>query len=422
MRQGTSNDDGNQTITTERTHRGRNILLLVALGLVVMAGTIIALKLTMGVNEPSTPQKTPITTLRDPVITTDEVASGFTSPTAIISTGQPSDRRLFIVERTGLIRFVSPPDKAAPRTFLDISDKVQNSGEMGLLGLAFHPDFEQNGYFFVNYVDKNQTTVIARYTASSDKNTGEPDSEKIILTLKQPYPNHNGGDLTFGPDGYLYAALGDGGSAGDPENRAQDKNSLFGKILRLDINKGDPYAIPVTNPFRGESGAKEEIWAYGLRNPWRISFDRSTGDLYIADVGQGALEEINVQKAASRGGENYGWRCFEGNQPYHPDGCLDADRYTAPVVEYNHDEGRCSVTGGYVYRGKANPALIGKYFYGDYCNGQLFYASEKEGKWRQTLAIKTALSISAFGQGSDGELYLADFKTGAIYTLKDTAN
>jgi glucose/arabinose dehydrogenase len=405
-----------------KTHSARNIVLLIALGLVIMLATAVTLKLLLGPPDQPAAQSTPIKTLKTPAVSTKLVASGLQSPTGIISTGDSSDKRLFVIERSGTIRIVTPGDKSAPQMFLDIQNKVQAGGEMGLLGLAFHPDYAQNGYFFINYVDKDQNTVIARYKVSSDKNKADPNSEKVLLTLKQPYTNHNGGDLAFGPDGYLYAATGDGGSAGDPENRAQDKSSLFGKILRLDINKGDPYDIPVTNPFAQQTDAEGEIWAYGLRNPWRISFDKSTGDLYIADVGQGSLEEIDLQKANSKGGENYGWRCYEGNQPYQPAGCESADKYTAPVIEYNHDENRCSITGGYVYRGKENPAFIGKYFYGDYCNGQLFYAAPEGDKWTQTLAAKTDYSISTFGQGSDGELYVADFKTGNIYKLEDSAN
>lgn len=405
-----------------KSHTTRNVLLLIGLGLVVMVATALALKFLMETSQTPAPQSTPIKTLKTPAVGAKQVASGLQSPTGIVSTGNTSDKRLFVIERSGVIRIITPGEDSAPQTFLDIQNKAQAGGEMGLLGLAFHPDYQQNGYFFVNYTDKNQNTTIARYKVSADKNTADPDSEKILFTLKQPYANHNGGDLVFGPDGYLYAALGDGGSAGDPENRAQDKTSFFGKILRIDINKGDPYDIPVTNPFIDEAGAKKEIWAYGLRNPWRISFDRSTGDLYIADVGQGNLEEVNFQKADSKGGENYGWRCYEGNQPYQPEGCQDKSSYIAPITEYNHDENRCSVTGGYVYRGKENPALIGKYFYGDYCNGQLFYAVQKGDKWIQTLAAKTDYSISTFGQDSSGELYFADFKTGTLYKLEDTAN
>jgi glucose/arabinose dehydrogenase len=239
-----------------------------------------------------------------------------------------------------------------------------------------------------------------------------------MLSFKQPYGNHNGGDLTFGPDGYLYVALGDGGQAGDPDDRAQNKNSFLGKILRIDVNTDQPYVVPDTNPFVGQANVKPEIWAYGLRNPWRISFDSQTGDLYIADVGQASLEEVDFQPASSKGGENYGWRCYEGTQEYNIEGCAAAANYVTPVVEYGHEDGRCSITGGYVYRGKAQPALQGKYFYGDFCGEQLFYASRSHGKWSQTLALQTTFAISAFGQASDGELYFADYNTGNIYKIE----
>ena len=364
----------------------------------------------------------PTKALADPIVRPSLVTTGLQAPTAIIATHQALDKRLFVVELAGTIRIITGSEQLTARPYLDISQKVLAGGEMGLLGLAFHSDYAKNGYFYINYVDKEQNTVLARYKVSADANVADSDSEKILFRLKQPYTNHNGGDLAFGPDGYLYAALGDGGSGGDPENRAQDKNSYFGKILRLDINKGDPYGIPPTNPFVGQANAKPEIWAYGLRNPWRISFDKVKGDLFIADVGQGKLEELNLQLAASKGGENYGWRCFEGNQSFKADGCLEANKYVAPILEYNHDEDRCSITGGYIYRGRQSPALVDKYFYGDYCNGQIFYASQKQGRWQQTLVAETPFKISTFGQGSDGELYLADYATGSLYRIQDTAN
>lgn len=365
--------------------------------------------------------QTPANTLNIPTVSPRLVATGLASPTVITSDGNPSDDRLFVAEQAGLIRVILPEGHIDATPFLDISSKVQNSGEMGLLGLAFHPHYQQNGFLYVNYIDKAQNTVIARYHASPGRAV-DPSSEKILFTLKQPYVNHNGGALVFGPDGYLYAALGDGGNSGDPENRAQDKTSYFGKLLRLDIDKGEPYAIPKTNPFVGQAGVKPEIWAYGLRNPWRIGFDSKTGDLYIADVGQGKIEEVDVQKATSKGGENYGWRCYEGSEPYRTGGCGEPSTYTFPIIEYDHTENRCSVTGGYVYRGTKNPGLVGKYFYGDLCGGQLYYASQQDGKWKVTAAAKTPYMISTFGEDSHHELYLADYKTGSIYQLLDVSH
>lgn len=359
------------------------------------------------------------TTLKDPVVGMDIVVKGLSAPTTIAAAPEASDERLYITEQAGRVRIASAGG-LAPKPLLDITPKVYFSGEMGLLGLAFHPDYRQNGHFYVNYVDKSQRTVIARFTAKN----GEADagSEKVLLTLKQPYVNHNGGGVAFGRDGYLYVSLGDGGSAGDPQNRAQDRHTLFGKILRLDVDKGNPYAIPSDNPFAAAKDARPEIWAYGLRNPWRISFDKKTGDLYIADVGQGDYEELNVQKAGAKGGQNYGWPCWEGLHKFRLDSCSGLGAYRKPIAEYDHDGGRCSVTGGYVYRGDKYPALAGKYFYGDFCNGQLFYADSRGGKWVQTEAAKTPYAISTFGQDNNGELYAADYRTGAIYRIKDTAN
>jgi glucose/arabinose dehydrogenase len=356
-----------------------------------------------------------------PTIRSALVVSGVQAPTGIIATATVGDKRLFVLEQAGDIRILEANGVLDPTPFLDIRSKVQFNGEMGLLGLAFSPQYQKNGYFYINYIDKEQNTIVARYSVTSHGGEADPTSEKVLFKLKQPYPNHNGGDLKFGPDGYLYIALGDGGSGGDPENRAQDKTSYFGKILRIDVNKGDPYAVPATNPFVKEAGAKPEIWAYGLRNPWRISFDKKTGDLYIADVGQGLYEEIDIQKAGSKGGENYGWRCYEGFHAFKLDSCKDATAYTAPALEYDHQEKRCSVTGGYVYRGSRYIGLMGKYFYADYCNGELHYAYQNKGKLVPTLALKTPYNITAFGQGSDGELYFADYKTGSIYHLEDAA-
>lgn len=399
-----------------RTHNNSWIVYVLIL-VVAVAGTVGVFLLW-----PKSVVKAPIqVTLKTPLVRPDLVATGFSSPTAIASIPDANDARLFVVERDGKIQIVSASGSPELTPFLDISSKVLSDGEAGLLGLAFHPKYAQNGFFYINYIDKNQNTVIARYKVTDKANVADPASEKILLTIKQPFRNHNGGDLVFGKDSYLYIALGDGGGAGDPNNRAQDKKDFLGKILRIDVDKGDPYSVPPTNPFVGQAGVKSEIWAYGLRNPWRISFDSANGDLYIADVGQAKAEEINLQLASSKGGENYGWRCFEGSSSYAPAGCKEAREYVEPKLAYDHQEGRCSITGGYVYRGAQSPALVGKYFYGDYCSGQLFYTSASTA-WAGTLAATTPYTISTFGRGSDGELYLADFKTGSIYHLRDVAN
>lgn len=371
------------------------------------------------VTPPPVTTPAPEPTYNTPEIELKEVASGFSQPVAIVSTGNASDTRLFVVEQDGRIRYIKD---GKPADFLDIRSKVKTGAEMGLLGLAFHPDLAKNPYFYVNYTDKNQNTNVARYTLKSD-GTADAGSEKTILQVAQPYPNHNGGGLAFGPDGYLYIGLGDGGSGGDPQNRAQNPNQLLGKMLRINVNSGDPYSSPKDNMFPDGKGGRPEIWAMGLRNPWRFSFDRKTGDLYIADVGQGDWEEINFQAAdAKSGAQNYGWRCYEGSHKFNTNGCKDASNYVNPIIEYNHDDGRCSVTGGYVYRGTQLPALDGKYFYGDYCGGQLYYAELVSGKWKTMPAAETNHSITTFGEDNTGSLYLASYKTGTVYNINDTAN
>jgi glucose/arabinose dehydrogenase len=399
-------------------------LIIIVAAIVLFFGVFAAVLMWGGEKENPTTSKQPDTTHHTPLVRSSLVATGLQQPTAIVSTPDKTDKRLFVIEQQGTVRIVDASGTIEKAPFLDIHDKLKNAGEMGLLGLAFNPSFEQNGYFYVNYVNKNEDTVIARFkTSANNPSVADPASEKILLTVDQPYPNHKGGDLAFGPDGYLYITFGDGGSAGDPENRAQNKTTYLGKILRIDVNKGDPYAIPASNPFANETGVKQEIWAYGLRNPWRISFDSKTGDLYIADVGQGEYEEVNVQQANSKGGENYGWRCYEGLHTFKPDGCAEQSTFKSPILEYTHEENRCSVTGGYVYRGTQYSELAGSYFYSDFCNGQLFYAKKSDkGSYTSALAAQTPYSISAFGQGDDGELYFADYKTGSIYHLEDAAN
>lgn len=338
------------------------------------------------------------------------VATGYTSPILLTHAGDGSGR-LFVVEQPGVIKIIG---QDAP--FLDIHSRVGDQGnEQGLLGLAFHPAYEENGSFYVNYTDNNGDTVIARYQVSAaDPNRAEPDSEIVLLRIPQPYSNHNGGHLAFGPDGLLYIATGDGGSAGDPLGNAQNPFTLLGKILRISVD-GAPYIIPPDNPFLS-GGGLGEIWLYGLRNPWRFSFDRLTGDLYIADVGQNAWEEINVWEAGAPGGANFGWDYFEGTHAFEgspPPGLS----LVGPVWEYSHAGGHCSVTGGYVYRGQALPEWAGVYLYGDYCSGFVWgLLQDQGGGWQNRPLFQTELLITSFGEDEAGEVYLVA-REGGIYQL-----
>lgn len=343
-------------------------------------------------------------------------AEGLDQPTDIASAG---DARIFIVERSGRIRVVEADGEVLATPFLDIQAQVDSStSERGLLGLVFHPNYSENGYFYVNYTDAAGDTQVSRFSVSAgNSNIADPDSEYSILQVSQPATNHNAGDLAFGPDGYLYVPLGDGGGGGDPDDRAQDGTQLLGKILRIDVNQGDPYAIPGDNPFVGNADVLDEIWAMGFRNPWRLSFDRTSGDLYIADVGQSSREEVDFQPFDSDGGENYGWRCYEGTLEYNLSGCLDRSAYVFPVTEYSHDLG-CSIAGGFVYRGTNHPQLNGLYFFGDYCSGNLWtLAYEGPGDWVTDLVGDFGFRFTTFGEDNQGELYAADYSTGIIYRL-----
>lgn len=331
------------------------------------------------------------------------VISGLARPVDLQSDGSG---RLFIIEKTGRIRIVQG-GQLLDQPFLNITDRVGSDGnEQGLLGLAFHPQYAQNGRFFVNYTDNNGNTVIARYQASSDPNLADSNSEVKLLGVDQPFPNHNGGVLTFGPDGYLYAGLGDGGAAGDPLGNAQDTDTLLGKILRIDVDSAEPYAVPADNPFGNE------IWAYGLRNPWRMSFDKATGDLYIGDVGQNAWEEIDFLPAGSPGGTNFGWDQREGAHDY--EGSASSE-FTEPIAEYSHQEGGCSVTGGYVYQGSM-PEWDGIYLYGDYCTGLIWGLIQVTDGWQKQQLFDMDDTITSFGQDEKGEIYLVS-DTGYIYKL-----
>lgn len=367
-----------------------------------------------------TQQQTKLPAYKTPKIALVQIAKGATDPVGIVASPNASDTRLFVIEQGGVIRTIK--DKALePEAFLDIKSRVQSGGEMGLLGLAFDPNVSGSSAFYVNYTDHADNTIVARYKLSKQTGRADPGSEKILLKIKQPFSNHNGGNMAFGPDGYLYIGMGDGGSGGDPDNRSQNMNDLLGKMLRIDVKGDGDYQVPKDNPF-AKSGGKPEIWASGLRNPWRFSFDRQTGDLYIADVGQGDWEEISVQAARSKGGENYGWRCYEGSHTFKTQGCPAASSFTAPIIEYDHSKDRCSVTGGFVYRGGKFLALDGKYFYADYCTGEMFYSQQTSGVWNSVLAADASFHISTFGEDNKGELYLADYDSGTIYQITDTAN
>jgi glucose/arabinose dehydrogenase len=348
-----------------------------------------------------------------------QIATGLNRPLAITHAG---DNRLFITLQGGQI-VIYDGTSLLPSPFLDISALIgDSSNEKGLLGLAFHPRYSENGFFYVNYTDTSGDTVIARYSVSAtNPNRADPASARIILRIDQPFANHNGGQLVFGPDRYLYIGMGDGGSGGDPGNRAQNPGDLLGKMLRIDVDSGNPYAVPASNPFVGRPGVRGEIWALGLRNPWRFSFDRATGDLYIADVGQGEREEINFTPATSIGGENYGWRRMEGSRCFNPSTNCNNGSLVLPIIEYDHSVG-CSVTGGYVYRGTQNPRLKGLYVYGDYCTGMIWGASRNAaGTWTSRVLIDTSHQISTFGEDLAGELYVARHHPtgGAIFRIVD---
>lgn len=354
-------------------------------------------------------------------------ASGLESPIGIMNAG---DDRLFVIQQRGLIRIVDPEGNVSDTPFLDLSGTVSQTGfETGLLGLAFHPEYNQNGYFFVNYTrETDGASVVSRFTADAgNPGLADPASELVLLTVDQPFANHNGGQVLFGPDGYLYIALGDGGSGGDPENNAQDPSTLLGKMLRIDVDTENEngYGIPPDNPFVGDETTLDEIWALGLRNPWRNSFDRYTGDFWIADVGQSDREEVNFQPAGSTGGENYGWRCYEGSMEFNLEGCEDAENYVFPVFEYGHpDETGCtgSITGGYVYRGAIYSGMFGIYLAADYCTGAFYHVSQENGEFEGGELITFDGQISSFGEDLYGELYVALIGSGEVLRVRETSD
>jgi glucose/arabinose dehydrogenase len=343
-----------------------------------------------------------------------KVFDGLNRPVELVSANDNSGR-LFIIEQDGVIRVVKN-GQLQTTPFLDIRDRVGAQGsEQGLLGLAFDPRYTRNGRFYVNYTNKAGNTVIARYRVSrQNPDFTAPSSERVLLRVKQPYANHNGGKIAFGPDRYLYIALGDGGSGGDPLGKGQSLRTLLGKILRIDVSKSTTFVVPASNPFR-KAGQRREIWAYGLRNPWRFSFDSLTGEMYIADVGQGQYEEVDVL-AAKKGGVNFGWNYREGMHPYQ--GTPPANvKLVDPVWEYDHSQG-CSITGGYVYRGNALPELQGIYLAGDFCKGSVWgLKRDDQGVWQSQLLWSSNFLISSFGVDQTGEIYLLDLK-GQVYKLE----
>jgi glucose/arabinose dehydrogenase len=336
----------------------------------------------------------------------EPVASGLDRPVFVTHAGDGSGR-LFVVEQAGVIRIVEG-GALRERPFLELGDEVEAGGERGLLGLAFHPNFAANGRFFVHYTRRRDgASVVAEFVVGRDPNRALA-AGRTLLTVAQPFANHNGGMIAFGPDGFLYIGLGDGGSAGDPGNRAQDPDELLGKILRLDVDRRRPYAIPNDNPF-ADGGGRPEIYALGLRNPWRFSFDRKQGRLFAGDVGQNSVEEIDVIRL----GRNYGWRILEGSRCFNPREDCDRGALKRPRAEYRHARGRCSVTGGYVYRGRALAELEGTYVFGDFCSGEIFGLR----KGRRSVLLDTDLRISSFGEDEAGELYVVDHG-GGIYRLE----
>lgn len=345
-------------------------------------------------------------------------ATGFSSPVEI--THPANDSRLFVVQQGGLIRILNPNGTINATPFLNLSTLISTGGERGLLGLAFHPNYASNGFFFVNYTNTAGNTVIARYSVSTDTNIAST-TGTILMTIAQPYSNHNGGTLKFGPDGYLYIGMGDGGLAGDPENRAQNINTNLGKMLRIDVNSAVApfYTSPATNPYVGIAG-NDEIWAIGMRNPWKFSFNRLNGDLWIGDVGQDVVEEINkIASPLPNTGLNFGWRCYEGTVAYNTGGCVPLGNLTMPVAQYQHSSGGCSITGGYFYTGTMYPNFQNKYFFADYCQNRIGYVNSSN-TITYSATFGGSNNFTTFGEDLNGELYVAS-AGGTIYKVIDSS-
>ena len=347
-------------------------------------------------------------------VTLQQIGERFRNPVHL--TSPAGDPRLFVVEQAGRIVVVKN-GRALSQPFLDISARVKSGGEQGLLSMAFHPDYRRNGQFFVNFTDKQGETQVERFTVSSNADVADESSAKIVLTIDQPYSNHNGGHILFGPDGNLYIGTGDGGAGGDPHNNGQNPRALLGKMLRINVSRAEPYTIPLGNPYADGSQGRPEVWAIGLRNPWRFAFDRQTGLLYIADVGQNQYEEVHVEPA-SKAGLNYGWKRMEGDECYGSGGC-SLDGLQIPQVVYSHSSGGCSVTGGFVYRGRSIPAIAGHYFYSDYCSGWLRSFRFDNGKavdrreWKMNNDVGHVVS---FGEDASGEMYIVG-ENGRIWRI-----
>ena len=363
-------------------------------------------------------------------ITIASFASGFDKPVSIKNAG---DLRLFIVEQDGLIRILNDDGTIETTPFLNIDSIVFNPSfpgdERGLLGLTFHPNYNANGFFYVNYINNSGDTVISRFTRdAANPNLADQTSETPILTITQPFANHNGGDMEFGPDGFLYISSGDGGDGGDPQNNGQQLNTLLGKILRIDVDGGSPYSVPTSNPFfnDGDANTLDEIWAYGLRNTWKFSFDSQTGDVWIADVGQGVFEEINFVGATDpnfNSGLNFGWRCYEASAPFNTNNCADISTFEFPVGEYSHSgDGifKCSITGGYRYRGTAQANFTGLYFFADYCSDEIGTLENVGGNWVRTFSDAfPGNGWTAFGEDINGELYICGIDSGEVFKVVD---
>ena len=377
----------------------------------------------------SNPQRRLITRERAPLaanVLLSRIATGLHRPLYATHAGDGSGR-LFLVEQSGKIWILRDGVKST-QPFLDVSGLISPAAltnqytEQGLMGLAFHPGYQDNGEFFINYTDRTGGTVVARYQVSADNpDFADAASAQVLFQLAQPYANHNGGHIDFGPDGYLYIALGDGGSANDPLGAGQNRRLLLGSILRIDVDSAFPYAIPPDNPFVADPDARDEIWSYGLRNPWRFSFDRATGDMYFADVGQNQWEEVNFEPADSIGGVNYGWNAFEGNHLFARGGSSgEVGVHQAPFFVYGHAHG-CSVTGGYVYRGEAIADLQAVYLLGDYCSGRIWVAwRDHDFNWKAAEFMRTGLQISSFGEDEAGEVYVIDYG-GDLYRFDPAA-